>query len=1087
MSNGHIFISYTRLDEEKAIKLHDDLESSDIDAWLDQYDIPPGSDWDAEIDKGLMGARAVAVILTPSSVLSAQVKGEWISALNRFIPIIPLLFKPCEIPRTLKVFNFIDFTENYEKRVSKLRKRLRTLETEDTERFQNLNVLRKAFLSEQAESTKPERFQTKIEEIDRIIGGWDDRRERQSYRVVSGLEREHEQIVRQDQFRRSLSKERVVGARLQDISEYFKNRTSVIDHLGQLLEKDTTKVITIVGRGGIGKTAIASKLLADLELNKWPHTTNGPTVDGIVYMSTNMGSGISLEQIFLKCSRLLGDQSAEVLWTNQIFSIDEKITELISKFKSGIYILLFDNMENLLDTDCRVKDPQLQRFIDLLVSMPSKLRLLITSREKIDFGYSNLPFCLNIPVDEGLPTEEGIEFLREMDPQGEYGLAKTSDSDLAGIVEIAHGVPRALQLFANILVNDPFISFEKLSQIFYDKKDVVTELVQESYKRLDNNVLFVLLSLSVFRRAVTIVAIEYLLEPFAPGLDVPSILGRLARTQMVGIDRITDLISLHPIDRDWVYSLHRNSPHDGFLPSLADLESRAAEYYRQQRRSKKMWQAIEDLDPQIYEIEHLSAAGKYMEAFRILNEIDDDYLEVWGYYDRLIQMREDLSSHLTNSAAMHNLSRLGRLYALLGQIKKAVVYFQDALTVAKQFDDRDAESYILGRLGSCYHDLNQIVETRSTLEKALLLARDNHNLFDEANNLFVLGKSFRGTHEMESAIKLINQALEILNTIEKDQGVSNIKIQYLIAKCLGSLGLCYNLLGDADRAMSFFQQSLDYNSGQGVGNRGGKANRLTNISSLYRKLGKLNQALSLSQQALDIYYDIKDRWGEGNTMRIIAFIYSDMGMFKKASDHFQKALDIYAATNDTRSEGIALLGIANNYRRNAQIYQAIEYNRSSIEIFKNIQANFYHSHAAVELAWSLLIAGNMEEAERFAKTAYKQQIGLTMYAALNVLGVIAVKRIKQEEGLTAFRETLTGTSEHIALRTGYCNMKYTQALAQAGLAALEKADIANAVNSYKQAREICDAPGILVEQTILLKTLDMDPKLQATVLKVLED
>lgn len=332
MSYGHVFISHSNFDREIASKLHDDLQSSAIDAWLDVYDIPPGSDWNSEIDKGLNGARVVVVVLTPSSVLSDQVKGEWIYALNRYIPIIPLLFNPCEIPRTLMVFNYIDFTERYEMKISMLRNRLRTL---DADHLLNLRVVRDAFLSEQAESTEPERFQTKIEEIDRTIGGWEDRRERQSFRVASGLERERELIVRQDQLRRSLSKERVVGPRLQDISEYFKNRTSVIERLGQLLEKDTTKVITIIGRGGIGKTAIASKLLADLELNKWPHTTNGPPVDGIVYMSTNMGSGISLEQIFLKCSRLQGDQSAEVLWTNPRLSLDEKISELISSFRAN--------------------------------------------------------------------------------------------------------------------------------------------------------------------------------------------------------------------------------------------------------------------------------------------------------------------------------------------------------------------------------------------------------------------------------------------------------------------------------------------------------------------------------------------------------------------------------------------------------------------------------------------------------------------------------------------------------------------------------------------------------------------------------
>ena len=66
-----VFISYTRVDgEDFARRLYDDLEADQINAWLDIYDIPPGADWDAEIDKGLRSVRAVVVILTPGAVLS---------------------------------------------------------------------------------------------------------------------------------------------------------------------------------------------------------------------------------------------------------------------------------------------------------------------------------------------------------------------------------------------------------------------------------------------------------------------------------------------------------------------------------------------------------------------------------------------------------------------------------------------------------------------------------------------------------------------------------------------------------------------------------------------------------------------------------------------------------------------------------------------------------------------------------------------------------------------------------------------------------------------------------------------------------
>jgi hypothetical protein len=47
-----VFISYARADgEDFAHRLYDDLEADHINVWLDTYDIPPGADWDAKIDR----------------------------------------------------------------------------------------------------------------------------------------------------------------------------------------------------------------------------------------------------------------------------------------------------------------------------------------------------------------------------------------------------------------------------------------------------------------------------------------------------------------------------------------------------------------------------------------------------------------------------------------------------------------------------------------------------------------------------------------------------------------------------------------------------------------------------------------------------------------------------------------------------------------------------------------------------------------------------------------------------------------------------------------------------------------------------
>lgn len=51
--DGYIFICYARIDREFVRKLAANLKSQGVPVWLDQWDIPPGADWDQSIDSAL--------------------------------------------------------------------------------------------------------------------------------------------------------------------------------------------------------------------------------------------------------------------------------------------------------------------------------------------------------------------------------------------------------------------------------------------------------------------------------------------------------------------------------------------------------------------------------------------------------------------------------------------------------------------------------------------------------------------------------------------------------------------------------------------------------------------------------------------------------------------------------------------------------------------------------------------------------------------------------------------------------------------------------------------------------------------------
>ncbi len=107
------FFSYSRNDAEFVLKLARDLKSQDLDVWLDQLDIMPGSRWDAAVEQALGEAACMLVVLSDTSVKSENVLDEVSYAIKKGKKVIPLLIDNCEVPFRIARFQQIDFTKNY--------------------------------------------------------------------------------------------------------------------------------------------------------------------------------------------------------------------------------------------------------------------------------------------------------------------------------------------------------------------------------------------------------------------------------------------------------------------------------------------------------------------------------------------------------------------------------------------------------------------------------------------------------------------------------------------------------------------------------------------------------------------------------------------------------------------------------------------------------------------------------------------------------------------------------------------------------------------------------------------------------------
>lgn len=114
------FLSYVRADSEFVLKLSKELRAAGANLWVDQLDILGGEHWDRTVEKALKACQGMIAVLSPESVESKNVMDEVSYALEEGKLVVPVLFRPCDIPFRLRRVQHIDFTTDYDTGFSRL-------------------------------------------------------------------------------------------------------------------------------------------------------------------------------------------------------------------------------------------------------------------------------------------------------------------------------------------------------------------------------------------------------------------------------------------------------------------------------------------------------------------------------------------------------------------------------------------------------------------------------------------------------------------------------------------------------------------------------------------------------------------------------------------------------------------------------------------------------------------------------------------------------------------------------------------------------------------------------------------------------
>lgn len=545
-----------------------------------------------------------------------------------------------------------------------------------------------------------------------------------------------------DQPRGKPPAEEIVGLRPADIGNLFKDRGEELSQLRRLLYDQTAKLICIVGRKGIGKTALLSKVGSEIERGqlRLSESASGMGADGIIYVSSYGKDKLIVERLFYDFGRMLGSSHVSELmdcWQNTSIPLIDKTRFLLNKLRNGCYLLVLDNFEAVLAADNTIADDDLREFVDVCLTTPNALRLIASSCNPVEVNDKVREAQQSLLLDQ-LEDHDAVALLRDLDRNVALGLRNAEEELLKQAAGPCFGLPFALQKIAGILASDERLTLEQLlgnTELFDDR--VVENLVNYQYSLTSDDQCRVLQALAVLNQPVPADAVRYLIEPFYPNMDVDSSLRALVSNYFVTFRRGLGTYELHPLDQKHIYA---QIPDEGGDYNKRALHRRSATFYLnraealradhpfEQPAVRERWVQIQWVEAMEEAVEHLFDAETWQDMIQSHKSVKDFYLSKysWGciwesYYlcKRMLQAVRAAGETLYVIDWLHDWAVINHRF---GNYPVAIQSCNEGLELASRIEGTELlQAHLLHRLGLMMQEQGNYERARDLYEQSLRL------------------------------------------------------------------------------------------------------------------------------------------------------------------------------------------------------------------------------------------------------------------------------------------------------------------------------------------------------------------------------
>ncbi|CAN5608408.1 BTAD domain-containing putative transcriptional regulator [soil metagenome] len=700
--------------------------------------------------------------------------------------------------------------------------------------------------------------------------------------------------------------------RTREMAEVKRLLAATRNHKSQpgKARENTTRLLTLTGAGGSGKTRLAIQVATDL-IDRFTH--------GVWWV----------ELAALRDGGLVERAIAKTLGVREV--LDQTLRQTVANFVGDKQLLLvLDNCEHLIESCAHVA-------AELLGRCPN-LQILTTSREPLNIAGEILwqvpTFAAPEPtkltmVDLLLQFESLRLFVeRAAAVQPSFTLTSENAQAVAEICQRLDGIPLAIELAAARIkvlsveqiaaylrgaLGARFALLTQGSRTALPHHQTLRATIDWSFNLLDGAERMLFQQVAVFSGSFTLEALEQILTFGLPILDAASnnTLPLIQKPNFAIQNKLDLLTQL--VDKSLVIV----EPHFGQrrYHLLETLREYALEQF---------------INP--YELETLQR--RHAEFFLTLAEQAEPALTSAAQQNWLARLEAEhanLRGALAYATASADRELALRLTAALFQFWDMRVYLSEGREwLSKALAERgsasaQSQAKALSAAGFLAHRQNDYPVARHLLHESLLLfehVEDEAGIADVLNNLAAVDLQqghYRAAHQR------LTQSLELFRTLEHRDG---------IARTLNNLGNWAWDRGQHAVARDYYLESLQMR--QQMGDQVGIATALFNLGNATRAQGDYGEARTYYEACLTLGRTLDHRALIGIALKNLGLVAFQQQDYTKARRNGEEALPILLEISDKSNAGFALANLGMVVQKLGENSQALAYFRQSIQLMYEV-------------------------------------------------------------------------------------------------------------------------------------------------------